>query len=85
MNTKVLGDVLAARGEQLEARHVLREARTPLVALGFRPELARCHAALAAVAAHPAERRDHRDVACALFDQMGMVEDKARLVSGIAG
>ncbi|MCL8209188.1 MAG: AAA family ATPase [Actinomycetia bacterium] len=85
LNTKVLGDVLAARGEQLEARHILLQARTQLAALGFRPELARCHAALAIIATSPAERRYHRDVACALFDQMGMVEDKVRLVSGIGG
>jgi DNA-binding SARP family transcriptional activator len=78
LNTGMLGRVLLARGDR-QGEGLLQTAVGQLAALGFQPELARCHAALARLAREEEARRAHREAALALFERMGMLNEKAVL------
>lgn len=72
--TKVLGKVAAAAGQAAPARQLLLGALQQFTALSARPEMARCHTALAAAGAQP-DRPQHRAQAEQMFAAMGMARD----------
>lgn len=82
LNTRVLGQIAAAAGDTAEARRRVAPALERFIALGARPETARCHALLANLAETEAERTGHRRRAEALFRKMGMAWDLERLRAG---
>ncbi len=78
LNTRVLGEAAAALGRPTEAVDKITRAMARFSELGARPQVARCNALLAELAASEEERAACRRRAVKMFAAMGMQPDLER-------
>lgn len=79
---RVLGQIAAAKGSPVLARGLLLSSLEAFSALRALPEMARCHAQLAAVMETEPDRARSRQQAEHLFRKLAMIWDLERLLAG---